>query len=132
MRADGRRARGLRAGESLPQMNVRRRDASPPRIRTGRSRALALLLLLVRAGLVLVVRLDLLLRGHLDLAHVAPGRVEARAHLVAFLDLIQADLVAIAGDRRAVGDLQLLLAAGAGGDLEVVLVRIAVIPNADV
>src|SRR5438552_15520131 len=91
---------------------------------------LALLLLLVQAGLVLVVRLDLLLRGHLDLAHVAPARVEARAHLVAFLDLIQAGLAAIARDRRTVGDLQLLLAAGAGGDLQGVLVLVDLLHHA--
>src|SRR5207302_619977 len=76
------------------------------------------------------VRLDLLLRGHLDLAHLAPARVEARAHLVAFIELIQAGLDAIARDRRTVGDLQLLLDAGAGGDLQRVLVLVDLLHHA--
>src|SRR2546422_2307787 len=80
-----------------------------------------LLVLALRLHLALVA---LLLRADLELARLVPARVEARAHLVAFLDLIQAGLGAIAGDRRAVGDLQLLLAAGLGRDLERPLVLV--------
>src|SRR5205814_8567320 len=95
-------------------MYVRRRESLAAADSDREKSRLALLLLLVQAGLVLVVRLHLLLRGHLDLAHVAPARVEPRAHLVACLDLIRAGLAAIARDRRTVGDPPLLLPAGAG------------------
>src|SRR5947209_10512247 len=81
-----------------------------------------LLVLALRLHLALVA--GLLLRTDLDLARLLSARIEARAHLVAFLDLIEASLGAIAGDRRAVGDLQLLLAAGLGRDLERPLVLV--------
>src|SRR5256884_2723103 len=80
-----------------------------------------LLVLALRLHLALVA---LLFRADFELARLVPARVEARAHLVAFLDLIQAGLGAIAGDRHAVGDLQLLLAAGLGRDLERPLVLV--------
>src|SRR5437870_4404473 len=125
--ADGKRE-AIRTGGRYPLLPIvvvrrvesRQRASLAAAFRTSGRRQL--LVLALRLHLALVA--GLLLRSDLDLARLVPARVEARAHLVAFLDLIQAGLGAIAGDIRAVGDLQLLLAAGLGRDLERPLVLV--------
>src|SRR5919197_914612 len=130
VRAPARRSRGL--GELLDRFSRKHAAARACLAAAGSDRKksgrLLLLRFALRAGLVLVAHLRL--GGHLDLARLAAARVEARAHLVAFLDLLQASLASVTGDRGALGDLQLLLAAGGGRDLQGSLVLVDLLDHA--
>src|SRR2546428_1136931 len=101
--ADGKRE-AIRTGGRFPLLPIvvvrrvesRQRASLAAAFRTSGRRQL--LVLALRLHLALVA--GLLLRSDLDLARLVPARVEARTHLVAFLDLIQAD----PGTRYSRGD----------------------------
>src|SRR6266511_2903250 len=107
---------------------MRRRTREPPRTsRAVRARRLHFwpsvlplvfaLAVLVALALALLRLLRHLIRLDLEPGRLVRGRVEARADVVALLELVQPGLHAVTGDRRARGDLQFLLAAGRGRDL---------------
>src|SRR6266849_3662178 len=136
----GRAVIGARGYPILTAAGPRRPACRAPRTRRGcrpstRGRAV-LVLLAVALGLAVALVIALavglaaallvlhVLRLDLQLRRLLRARVEARAHLVALLELIQASLGTVARDRRARGDLQLLLAAGRGRDLHRLLVLV--------
>src|SRR5467141_2268891 len=82
----------------------------------------------LRLALSLVRRL---LRPDVQLGRLVRARVKAGAHFVALLELFQlSHLGAVAGDRRARGDLHFLLDAGRRQDLERPLVLVDLLDHA--